>query len=151
MTVQITRLLSGTNTLFGEPPSVIAEKVEDMLNEITLKGFEVISISAIPEYHNIGAYGGVKDIFFLYTEPSTFMHYRWRVIPILTDDNETMHGEESEQMLALLREAFVREGKVEHILPLTDNHFSSFLQGFGGFDGVKNILLCCKAEWFPSS
>ncbi len=143
--VQTSRLLTDDGTLYGMRPSEIAEMVKDALRELAEKGFEVVDVEALPDYHNWGSDGGVKDIFFLYRGAET-PQPTWHTRTIIAD-NESMHGESTQHIMRRLANAIEhiqreKSGVVMDVIMLTDHHQSPIFQGAGGRDGVKNIIIC---------
>lgn len=144
MTIQIVRLLEGDDTLYAVPPRDIAQQIEEKLNNLLSQGLAVDSVSALADHHHYGRDGGVKDIIFFCRDEAQ-EHLRWKTALVIPSD-QTMYGWLTEEIVLHLeksvRELEVRGGTVAHIVPLQDHHQLATLSGTGGYDGVKNIIIC---------
>lgn len=145
MGVMIARLLQDNSSLFGISSSQIARLTEIQLNSFTQQGWSVRSIAAIPDFHNFGMDGGVKDISFVLVRAESPARGSWKVRQVIPD-HATMHGRQSnwilEQVTAFTQAIEKSGGKVWHLIYLTDHHRLATLNGVGGYDGVKNVLVC---------
>lgn len=143
--LQVRSLLADNGTLYEVMPSTIATQVRDKLLSLERNNLEVLNISAVPDFHSFSRDGGVKDIFFLCRPVNILKKMPWRVIPILEDD-KTFYSHQTDHILETLQsklDAMSSEGSVvRHLIMLTDHHNFAFASGTGGYDGLKNILIC---------
>jgi hypothetical protein len=142
----VDRLLDGDGTLYNERPSRISALLKDKLNSLSRNGHEASIITAIPDYHKFGDDGGIKDILII-TKPSSSKSINWEVTTVLGSDNETMHGFKTPDIQDKLSKTIIeleQEGNtVRHVIPITDSHnFGPTVSGVGGYDGLKNIVIC---------
>ncbi len=145
MAILYRRLLTDKGTLYGQTPTAIAHRTEQRLNQLQEEGLEIVSIAAVPDFHNFGADGGVKDILFTCVS-SAGQNLRWVVNPLIIEDDKTMHGKQMVSILEsleMMTRALETGGcQIRHLIMLTDHHGTAHSSGVGGYDGLKNILIC---------
>lgn len=146
--VVVETLFEGEETLFGRKPSEICGLVLNKLSEYDRRGKEVLSITAIPDYHHWGEDGGVKNILFL-TRPAVI---RGLLSPwmgqMLVNDYETMYAKGTGKIVDKLRMVIgdleSRGYTVVFTVAITDSHRWATASGIGGLDGLKNMLIFCR-------
>lgn len=147
MGLRVERLLTGNETFYGEDPTFIAATLEQALNRLEGKRFDIVTIEELPDFHNMGDDGGTKDILIGATEKTPqSLTLTWSTA--LLNGEGTMHGWQTPEILDLLQlritEIEADGFEVRHFLSITDHHRSAglFGEGVGGFDGVKDMILC---------
>lgn len=147
MEQRIERLLSGNETFYGKAPKFIATTLEQALNRLDRQGYNIVTLEELPDYHQVGYDGGSKDIFIGVEEKGSERdQLEWHTT--LLRGEGTMHGWQTPRIVDLLQQKITeleRSGfRVRHWVAITDHHNSAgfFGVGIGGFDGLKDMILC---------
>lgn len=142
---QVKSLLEDNQTLFGFEPSKISTLVRDKLLSLEQQNLEVVDITALPDHHSFSQDGGVKDIVFLCKPVTLLKRLPWQTSQVL-EDNKSFYGVQTDKILVSLQnklDELVSDGRmVKHLIMLTDHHNFAFASGTGGYDGLKNVIIC---------
>lgn len=143
--INVERLLDDEGTLYDTDPREIAQSLQGKLNELE-RSSDIVAVTAIPDYHTVGADGGTKDIFILTSPKRDDRILDWQTSTLRGED--TMHGWDTadiqDTLQAKITDLEERGFVVRHTVAITDSHMLPVFmpEGIGGFDGLKDMILC---------
>jgi len=153
--MELLRLFDEANFLDAHDPKKVAKVVEDRLNQLEMRGLDIQSIVAIPNYPDSSAHeqtydkSGISDAYFLVnTKASSLLINQWRT-EALGDQfrslnfksSASLYKEVKDRVSALTEEGFL----VKHFLTFVDFEAQSMwgARDLDGYPtGVRAMIIC---------
>ena len=122
--------------------------VKAKLNVLENTGQSVVSITPLPDYHNATDDGGLKNIFFVTKPQNGTPKTQWETTTLIPNDTDTMHNQKTDvirsKLTSKIAELESQGYTVKHAISIIDTPpwILTMMEGFGGRDGLKNMILC---------